>query len=200
MEILYPVSISDFILIKQNQFSMFIESVQQNYLWKLLYLTTIRIASESSIDIEDFRKLIEGSPNLYSLNLDGECLHPLLDDELVCHILKHNITHLCITVSSTTTFESIVASISQLTSVFSSLKYLYFWINNSCQSSESLIIAVLSHLSRWNCLISFVTAGIIIKPEILTKGIRQWVLENSSLCDNDSFIADYFEQRFRLWL
>ena len=179
---------------------MFIESVQQNHLWKLPYLTTIRIASRSSIDIEDFRKLIEGSPNLYSLNIDGEFFHSLLNGESVCHILKLNITHLCITISSTTTFESIVASVSQLSSVFSSLKYLYFWINNNFQSSESLIIAVLSHLSRWNRLISFVTAGIIIKPEILTKGIRQWVLENSSLCDNQLFIADYFEQRFRLWL
>jgi hypothetical protein len=179
---------------------MFLESVQQNHLWKLPYLTAITIASKSSIDMEDFRKLLEGSPNLCNLNIDDALFHPLLNDESICHILQHNITHLCITISSTTTFESVVSSISQLGSIFSSLKYLYFWIGSACQSSDSLIVTVFNHLSTWNYLISFVTAGIIIKPEILTKGIRPWVIQNSSLCDKDSFIADYFEERFRLWL
>jgi hypothetical protein len=84
--------------------------------------------------------------------------------------------------------------------MFSSLKHLYIWLEKSYQSDESLIVAVLNHLRDWKCLISFATVGSLIKPEILMNGLRQWVIENSSLLDNDSFVADYFEERFRLWL
>ena len=73
-------------------------------------------------------------------------------------------------------------------------------MEKSSQSDESLIVTVFNYLSVWNALISFVTVGIIIKEEILTKGLRQWVIENSSLHDPNLFIVDYFEERFRLWL
>jgi hypothetical protein len=34
----------------------------------------------------------------------------------------------------------------------------------------------------------------------LTKGIREWVIENSLLNDNDSFHTDYSDNTFRVWL
>ena len=52
----------------------------------------------------------------------------------------------------------------------------------------------------WKSLIAFVTVGIILQPEILTKGVREWTVENSCLQDKDLFVVDYFEERFRLWL
>jgi hypothetical protein len=155
---------------------------------------------QSSINIENFHKLLEASTNVYNLNIDDGFLQSLLGDESLCFLLKHRITHLCITIFSSTALELIISSVSRLTSMFSSLKHLYFWLEKSCQSDESLIVAVFNYLSVWNALISFATVGTIIKPEILTKDLRQWVIENSSLCDTDSFVADYFEERFRLWL
>ena len=164
------------------------------------YLTTVTISGRSSIKVENFQKLIEASPNLNSLVIDDEFIQALINDESMFYILKNRITHLCITILSAKALETIISSISRLVSMFSSLKHLYIWLEKNYQSDESLIVAVLNYLHDWKCLISFATVGSIIKPEILTKGVRQWVIENSSLLDNDSFIADYFEERFRLWL
>jgi hypothetical protein len=158
------------------------------------------ISNTSSVNIEDFCKLLEGSPNLYCLYIDDGFLSPLLNNKSVCHIVQRRITHLYVTISLSNTHESTVSLITHLASIFPLLKHLYIWMENSSQSDESLIVTVFNYLSVWNALISFVTVGIIIKEEILTKGLRQWVIENSSLHDTNSFIVDYFDERFRLWL
>lgn len=158
------------------------------------------IINASSIDFDDFYKLLQELPNLNTLNLEDNLLQLIWNNQTICDILNNQITHLCLIIHSTDIFQSIISSISQLASTFSSLKYLYFWIEKECQSSELLILSVFNHLSMWNSLIAFATVGIILPQTILTQGIRQWTIENSSLNENDSFVVDYFEERFRLWL
>ncbi|CAF1286418.1 unnamed protein product [Adineta ricciae] len=175
-------------------------SQQQNQLCHLSHLTTITIMNGSSIDLNSFCKLVEQLPNLNTMNIEDELLQLLMMNQFIDESLKSKITHLCIIVHSSDIFQFITSSISLLASTFSSLKYLYFWFEKECQTSESLILSVFKHLSMWKSLIAFVTVGIILQPEILAKGIREWTVENSYLHDNDSFVVDYFEERFRLWL
>lgn len=155
---------------------------------------------KSSVHADDFQKLLEVSPNLYHLAVNFEFIKPLFDNESVCYLLEHRITHLLIAISSTTNLESITDSIPRFSSVFPSLKHLYFHTETRDQPVESLILTVFKHLCKWNLLVSFGVANMTMDTKILSKGLRQWVLENSFLNDNDLFLTDYSAETFRLWL
>jgi hypothetical protein len=147
-----------------------------------------------------FQELLAMSPNLHHLVINYDSLQPLLDKESVCHLLGHRITLLYIHLSLSTSIESTNSSIPCLVSVFPHLKHLYFSVGKTDQSAEALLLTVFSHLSKWNSLVSFGVVDIVMTPETLEKGLRQWVLENSSLRDHNSFVTDYSENIFRLWL
>jgi len=103
-------------------------------------------------------------------------------------------------ITASTNLESVIVSISRLPSIFPSLKHSYFWVEPVSQSSELLILTVLKHLSEWSSLISFGVVGAILAVETLSKDLQQWVLENSTLHAQNSFVVDYSDERFRLWL
>ncbi|CAF2937705.1 unnamed protein product [Rotaria sp. Silwood2] len=176
------------------------KSTQQIQLCKLPYLKCFVALEKTSVNADDFRKLLEIAPSLYHLAVNYEFIAPMFDNKSVCYFLEHRITHLLINVTSITSLESAAVSISQLAIVFPSLKHLYFYIETHDGSVESLILSVLNHLCKWNYLVSFGVANIKIDSKILTKGIREWVLENSFLNDNDTFLTDYSAETFRLWL
>lgn len=178
---------------------MYIESFQQIQLCKLPYFTFFVALEKSSINADDFKKLLEVSPNLYHLAINYEFIKPFFDNESVCYFLEHRITHLLIGISSTTSLTSVIDSITRLSTVFPSLKHLYFHTESE-QSVESLILTVFNHLNKWNFLVSFGVANITMDSKKLTKGIREWVIENSLLNDNDSFLTDFSDNTFRLWL
>ncbi|UJR34199.1 hypothetical protein I4U23_021605 [Adineta vaga] len=142
---------------------------QQNQLCKVPRLTTMTLINGSSIDLDNFHKLLAGLPNLHTLNLEDDLLQLIWNNQSICEILRNQITHLCLIIHSTDIFQSMTSSISQLATTFSSLKYLYFWIEKECQSSELLIISVFKHLSMWKSLIAIATVGIILPPTILTQ-------------------------------
>jgi len=179
---------------------LYIESFQETQLRKLPCLTFSVALEKSSINADDFKKLLEVSPNLYHLSVNYEFLKPFFDNESICYLLEHRITHLLIGISSTTSLESVIDSISRLSTIFPFLKHLYFHTELDTQSIEPLILTILNHLYKWNNLVSFGLANITINGEILTKGIREWVIENSLLNDNDSFHTDYSDNTFRVWL
>ncbi len=155
---------------------------------------------KSSVDTDDFYKLLEVSPNLYHLAVNYEFITPLFDNESVCYLLEHRITHLLIAISSTTNLQSVADSVSRFSSVFPSLKHLYFHTQRIDQPVESLILTIFKHLCKWNLLVSFGVANMTMDSKILSKDIREWVIENSSLNDKDSFHTDYSDSTFRLWL
>ncbi|CAF1258799.1 unnamed protein product [Rotaria sp. Silwood1] len=176
------------------------KSVQQIQLCELPYLKCFVALEKPSVNADDFRKLFEVSPNLYHLAVNYEFIEPMFDNKSVCYFLEHRITHLLISVTSIISLEPVTVSISRLASVFPSLKHLYFYIEIYNQSVESLILSIFNHLSKWNFLVSFGVANITMDSKILAKGIREWVLENSFLNDNDSFLTDYSAETFRVWL
>ncbi|CAF3490011.1 unnamed protein product [Rotaria sp. Silwood1] len=176
------------------------KSVQQIQLCELPYLKCFVALEKPSVNADDFRKLCEASPNLYHLAVNYEFIEPMFDNKSVCYFLEHRITHLLISVTSIISLEPVTVSISRLASVFPSLKHLYFYIEIYNQSVESLILSIFNHLSKWNFLVSFGVANITMDSKILAKGIREWVLENSFLNDNDSFLTDYSAETFRVWL
>lgn len=179
---------------------MYIESVQQISLCKLPYLIFFVSLEKSSVDVGDFKQILEVSPNLYHLAVNYEFIKPLFDNESICYLLERRITHLLIGISEKTNFESVVDSISRLSTVFPSLKHLYFHTQSNRQTTEPLILMIFNHLSKWNNLVSFGVANAKIDEKILTKGIREWIIENSLLNDTDSFHTDYSDNTFRLWL
>lgn len=144
-------------------------------------------------------ELLKASPNLYNISIAYKTLQPLLDDESVCRLLGERITHLHITVH-TESGELPTISMTHLISVFSRLKHLCFDGGLMDQFSESLILTALSHLPQWNSLVSLSVVNLPMTPEICTKGIHQWVLENIPLSTQDSFICYYASYTFRLWL
>lgn len=178
---------------------MFIEPFQQIPLCKLPYLTFFVALEKSSVNPDDFYKLLEVSPNLYHLAVNYEFIKPLFDNESVCYLLEHRITHLLIGISSKTNVQSVTDSIPRFSSVFPSLKHLYFHTETMDQSVESLILTIFKHLCKWNLLVSFGVANMTMDSKILSKDIREWVIENSSLNDKDSFHIDYSDNTFRLW-
>jgi hypothetical protein len=179
---------------------LFVETCEQIQLSKLPHLTFFVALEKSSINADDFVKLFEISPNLYHLAINYEFIQPMFDNESVCYFLKHRITHLLIGVTSLTSLESITGSVSRLASVFPCLKHLYFHIEVADQSAESLILSIFKHLGKWIFLVSFGVANITMNSTVLSKGLREWVVENSFLNDNDSFLTDYSAETFRLWL
>ncbi len=155
---------------------------------------------KSSVEANDFQKLLEASPNLYHLAVTYEFIQPFFDNESICYLLEHRITHLLISISWTTSLQSVANSISRFASVFPSLKHLYYHPTLSTEPIEPLILAVFQHLCKWKSLISFGIANVTMESNIISKGIRQWVIENSFLNDEDSFLTDYSDSTFRLWL
>jgi hypothetical protein len=179
---------------------LFVELSKEIDLCKLPYLTKITALRESPINTDCFQRLIEILPNLHHLEVNYEFLRPLLDIESVCLLLKHRITHIYILITTSKNLESIISSISRLPSIFPSLKHSYFYLEKFSQSSELLISVFFKYLSEWNCLVSFGVVGAGLKQELFSKDLQQWVLENSTLCEHNSFAVDYTDDVFRLWL
>ncbi|CAF1073588.1 unnamed protein product [Adineta steineri] len=176
------------------------ESFQEIQLRKLPYLTFFVAFQTLSINTDDFKRLLEAAPNLYHMAIAYELLDSLFASDIVCNLLGRRVTDLLIGITSEINSEAIPIFITRLASVCPSLKHLYFHSKDSKNSTESIILTVLNHLSKWNCLISFGVANIKIDSKILTQGIREWIIENSNLHDNDSFLTDYSADTFRLWL
>jgi len=179
---------------------LFVELSKEIDLCKLPYLTKITALCESPINADFFQRLLEKSPNLHHLEVNYEFLRPLLDIESVCLLLKHRITHIYILITTSTNLELIISSISRLPSIFPSLKHFYFCLENFSQSSELLILSVFKYLLQWNWLVSFGVVGAILAKEIFSEDLQQWVLENSTLREQNSFTVDYTDDAFRLWL
>ncbi len=179
---------------------MFVETTKEIYVGKLSYLSKLVALKKTSLDTECFQRLLEQSPNLHYLDVNYKLLQPLLDNESVCLLLKRRITHLYISISSVMILELVISSMPQLASTLSSLKHLYFTLDKRDQTAESLILAVLNSLSKWNSLVSFGIVDVLMKEETLSKGIQQWVMENSILHEHTSFAVDYTNKTFRLWL
>jgi hypothetical protein len=114
--------------------------------------------------------------------------------------LRQRIAHIYIIISLSTSLESVIPSLSQLTSVFPLLKHFYFGLEKGYESCESLILAILKSLSKWNSLISFGVVNAVMAEQILSKDIQQWVMENLTLNENRIFVVDYTGDIFRLWL
>ena len=151
------------------------------------------------MDLQDLSTLLQASPKLYALNIDDELLQRLLSEPSMWPSVSP-ITHMSVIVRSSDAIEWVTPTVAKLTSAFPSLKYFYVWMDRACESPESVIVSVLKHLTDWVDLVAFVVVGIALQPEILDKGLRQWILENSPLREESAFVVDYFEKRFRLWL
>ena len=164
------------------------------------YLTKVTALHEFAVNSKYFQKLLEASPNLHHLEISYDFLPPLFDDEFVGLLLNQRITQIYILIPLKTSLESVISSVSHLSSIFSSLKHFYFGLGKGYKSAESLILVVLRSLCKWNSLVSFGVVNAVMSEEILSTNIQQWVLENSSLEDRNSFIVDYTNGIFRLWL
>ncbi len=90
----------------------------------------------------------------------------------------------------------------RLASVFPYLKYLclldeYIILENA----EPLILAVINHLSEWNSLVSLSILNTNLMEETCAQGIQHWISEHMSANSNNrSFLVDYTDRKFRLWL
>jgi hypothetical protein len=194
-----PRKISFFVF--NNQFLLFVEISEEIQLCKLYYLTRVSALRESTVNTKYFQKLLEVSPNLHHFEVSYEFLRPLLDNnEPICLLLQQRITHIYILIPKSASVESVISSIPQLASVFSSLKHFYFGLEKGYQSSESLVVAVLNSLFKWNSLVSFGVVDAVMTLETSSKDIEQWVMENSTLHEHSSFVVDYTNEIFRLWL
>ena len=155
---------------------------------------------KSSINVDDFKKLLDASPNLYHLAVNYEIIKSFFDHESICSLLERRMTHLLIGVSSTTSIQSTTDSLARFSSIFPLLKHLYFHTETKNQPVESLILAIFKYLSHWKFLVSFGVANIVLDEKISSEDIHQWVIDNSTLNNNDSFLVDYSDNTFRLWL
>ena len=169
-------------------------------LQKLPHLTFFVALTQPSVNAEDFKRLLELSPNLYHLAVNFEFIQPMFDHETVCQLLERRITHLLIGISRRTTIQSVADSIDRLVTIFPRLRHLYFHPSSSTEEIESLIRSAFQCIHRWESLISFGIANIAMESIIGSKDIREWVIENSSFTEQDSFLTDYSDNTFRLWL
>jgi hypothetical protein len=179
---------------------LFVEVSKDIQLCKLPYLTALSAWRKSCVNTKHLQRLLEVSPNLYHLKVNFDFLQPLFDDESVCLLLQQRITHLYILLSLSESLEPVISSMPRLISTFSSLKHFYFCLEKGCQPSEPLILSTLSYITKCNSLISFGVVNAVMTQEILSKDIQQWVMEHSTLHDHNSFIVDYTDEIFRLWL
>lgn len=167
---------------------------------RLPHLTFFVALTQPSVNAEDLKRLLESSPNLYHLAVSFEFIQPMFDHESVCQLLKRRITHLLIGISRTTTIQSVADSLERLSTIFPRLRHLYFHPSSSTEEIESLIQSAFQCIHQWKSLVSFGIANITMDSIIGSKDIREWVIENSSLTDQDSFLTDYSDNTFRLWL
>ncbi|CAF0817969.1 unnamed protein product [Adineta steineri] len=175
------------------------QSLQQIHLGKLPYLTKVLAWRGSSVNMEYFRRLLEIAPNLYHLEVNFEFIRSLLDNEYICELFRRRITHLYISIPITIDVESVVSSISRLTTIATSLKHFYLSLLKDYKASELTILDILKYLPNCHCLISFGIVDIIITKELVSKDIHRWILENSTLYDYKPFFVDYTGNIFRLW-
>jgi len=185
---------------RESFFYSFIESFKEIGFCRLAYLTKLTALRDSSINADFFQRLLEISPNLYHLEINYESLLSCFDNESICILLKHRITHIYLLITGITIIESVVSSISRLPSIFPSLKHIYFCFETISSSCELLISTVLKYLSEWNSLVSFGVVGTGLTQAIVLKDPQQWVLDNSTLNEQNTFTVDFTDDAFRLWL
>ncbi|CAF4291574.1 unnamed protein product, partial [Adineta steineri] len=122
------------------------QSLQQIHLGKLPYLTKVLAWRGSSVNMEYFRRLLEIAPNLYHLEVNFEFIRSLLDNEYICELFRRRITHLYISIPTTIDVESVVSSISRLTTIATSLKHFYLSLLKDYKASELTILDILKYL------------------------------------------------------
>ena len=163
-------------------------------------LTFFVCLQQYPINTDDFMKLLESSPNLYHFALNYEVIRPFLNIESLCDLLGKRLTDLLIGITTNIDSEALNTFVTRLASVVPSLRHLYFHFKDDNLPVESLILTICTNLFQWKRLISFGIANIQLNSTILSKGLRQWLLENSNLPADDSFLTDYSAKTFRLWL
>jgi hypothetical protein len=143
--------------------------------------------------------ILEASPNLYDLTIHFDALQSFFDDDSVCRLLGQRITHTKIILYSES-IEQNTFPMARLASIFPRLKCLCFEMEVFNTTSELFILAAFNHFSEWKSLISFSVLGMVMIDETIAKDIHQWVLENISESYHNSFLTNYTDYEFRLWL
>jgi hypothetical protein len=185
---------------KQSFCYSFVEDSKEIGVYRLAYLTKLTALRDSSINAEFFQRLLEISPNLHHLEIHYEFLRSCFDNESICILLKHRITHIYLLITAAMDIESIISSISRLPSILPSLKHIYFFFDKISSVCELLISTFLKYLSEWNFLVSFGVVGTGLTQTMISKDLQQWVLDNSTLHEQNSFTVDLTDDTFRLWL
>ncbi|CAF2792625.1 unnamed protein product [Rotaria sp. Silwood2] len=180
----------------QGDNELVLKSGKENHLCKLTHLTHLSLI-QSSVDSKSLQELLQSSPNLFDLNIHSKSLHTLLEQQSICHLLEERITHLYIFIIYSDDFEQVTTTISRLASIFKRLKHLYINIPMNDKSFESLILSIFNQLTQWPSLVSLEIFGL---SEKFQDSIRQWLRNNSPFNDSDSFISEYPQRAFKLWL
>ena len=152
------------------------------------------------MNLDDFKYLLEMSPNLYHLAVNFELFKSFVDAESLSDLLKQRITHVLIATSLTTTMETIVESIAKFSIILPKLRHLYFHLESTDYLIKPLIQSVLTCLPHWKDLISFGVTNTQLEDLTTSEQIRQWIIDNSHLTDEHLFHVDYSDMTFRLWL
>lgn len=164
------------------------------------HLTFFVALRDLPVNVDDFHRLLQVSPNLYHMALNYEVIQSFLDHEGTVTLLSQRLTELLIGITTSITAASTAALLNRLSTVCPSLRHLYFHFRDKDEPAEPLIIAALACLPGWARMISLGVAHIRLNPSIVSPSLRQWVLQHSHLQESDSFLVDFSSDTFRLWL
>ena len=190
---------SIFLFIQRFSCSIVVSS-KDILLHQLPYLIKLTALRASSLNDECFQRLLEISPNLYNLEINYDLLRKFFDNQSICHLLKHRITHLYILISSTTDIGLFLSSIEILLEKLPFLRHLYVCFEKVVDACERTILTFLKYLSQWKSLVSFGIVSNELSARTLTDDFPQWIVANSHLHDPNSFSVDCNDDAFRLWL
>lgn len=154
---------------------------------KFPYLKQIEISG-----ICDLYPLLNAAPNVDYLIIDYDCLQYLSLNPITCQLLEKQI----IRVNIIDWIDMKSDFLEKISRLFPFLRHLVITMKNPSESIDEFVLNILSFWKDRSPLSLDVKGSF---TEQNTMNIRQWIIENSHLNENDSFAVEYKNHWFDLW-
>lgn len=140
----------------------------------------------------DLFPLLNAAPNVDYLIIDYECLKFLIVNPSISQLFQKQIVRVNI-IDWVDMKSDFLENISR---VFTSIRHLVITMKNLTESIDEFVLNILS-LWKDRSPLSIDVKGLLSEENRIN--IRQWIIDNSHLKDNDSFAIEYKNNWFDLW-
>ncbi|CAF3788387.1 unnamed protein product [Rotaria sp. Silwood1] len=163
-------------------------SSMQSIVLRLPWLKKLSISG-----IIELSHLLSISPNLDKLNVNFNCLKALLENNSTHCMLQTGITRLCI-MDWIDTKSDLMSTIVQR---FGSLCHIAIAMTDPTLIVDSFILSIIPF---WKIKPKFSLLVEGLLSEDVRTNLRQWIIDNSYLTEEDSFSIQYDEKQCKIWL